>query len=308
MKKTLILIFLSISFLILSKGVYASGITSNLSGSVSPTINYITLDKGSNELENITYYNTSSVNELVYLYSMNFMTNINGNVTFSYRSVKGSSDLWVSFVKNSYLVYPHSKIDIPVYIKVPSYAIPGGHYVSVFFQVSSEGALTNSNVGVISRIAALFFININGNIFYNAEISSSVFNAPYWHIGSFYFPLFYIRKYTIVNIIYNKGNTYIDSLGNINIVNSYTNNRKSYTLPEHLILQGVARKLQTEINNHALNFGKYKITSTVFYGFKQNSKNGFIIFVFPLYVIFLLTGFLLLVILVVYKFIKKVKA
>lgn len=301
MRKFLIitlLVIILITNVKIARDSYASFTHPNLNETIYPSLNTITLDRGSLVTEHVTFYNNTKTSVLIKVYAQNFGTvGLNGNTTFFVDKSRLASASWFSFPNLNYSVPPKGTIDIPIKIKIPLNAAAGGHYVTVFFQ-SSNIQKSNSNVGVISRLGSLFFITINGNIFYNSKINDISLESNVPHFANFYFPLFNISSINTKTIVQNLGNTYINEHGYLKIQNTGGGGGKSFSLPEHLILQNEKRILDKNIG-YNFNIGAYKISSTLIYGYNQRSISIRNIYVIPIYLIILLTfllGFCILII------------
>ncbi len=297
--KAVLVIFI-IVFLILPKDSYAQGVNAKLQETIYPSLNNITLDKGSLVTKYVTFYNNTLFPMAIKVYAQNFGTvGLNGNIAFFIDKSALSSSSWFSFKNLNYAIPPKSRINIPVYIKVPLNAIPGGHYVTVFFQ-SLSIERSNSNVGVIPRLGSLFFITINGNIFYNSRINNVSLESNIPHFSNFYFPLFNIPSINTRTVVQNLSNTYINEHAYLKVQSLSEDKVESFNLPQHLILQNEKRILNKNIG-YNFNIGAYKISSTLLYGYNQRSKDITSIYVIPIYLIILLTLLLGFCILVVVK-------
>lgn len=286
---TLLLLFITVN--IFATKSYAQGVTS-LNEAISPSLNTITLDKGSFVRDYVTFYNNTLFPMAIKVYAENFGTvGLNGNTSFFIDKSTLSASSWFSFKKLDYAISPKSNIKIPIYIKVPLDARSGGHYVSVFFQ-SLSIEQSNSNVGIVPRLGSLFFITIGGNINYNSRINSVSIKTNIPHFSNVYFPLFNISNINIKTIVQNLGNTYINEHGYLNVQNMLRDNSKSFNLPAHLILQNEKRALDKNIS-YSFNMGSYRISSTMIYGYNQKSKNITVIYIIPMSIIIVLLIFLI---------------
>jgi len=81
---------------------------------------------------------------------------------------------WISFPEETTFRRDETK-DIPFSIKIPKDAEPGSHYASIFVQQKS-GDVEGSSVGTISRVGALIFIKVAGDIKEDGKIID--FNVP----------------------------------------------------------------------------------------------------------------------------------
>ena len=77
---------------------------------------------------------------------------------------------WFTLEKSEIVIPAKSTEQIVVLITVPSDALPGGHYASVFFEPVPGRGLKNTVSYTTSQVGALFAINVPGDIKFDALI------------------------------------------------------------------------------------------------------------------------------------------
>lgn len=159
-------------------------------------------------------------------------------------------------------------IFIPVKISIPQFAPPGGHFLAIW---TGSGAPKKEagQVGIVSRVASLVFINVRGNAIYKADVLKFEAKRIVWN-----FPIKFF--YTVKNT----GNTYLRPTGYIDIKNIF--GKLVASLPinpkEYQILPNTERLLETEWQGKFA-FGIYKAVFNMSYG-ENNSLNFNYWFVF----------------------------
>ena len=197
---------------------------------------------------------------------------------------------------------PYETLHFPIDIKVPNNAYPGGHYVAVFFQ-KVNSLNKNQSIGVVSRIGALFFLSVGGNVYYNAKLTGIDLKSNVPHLGNFYFPLISMNNFDVISTVENIGNDYIIENGIIYLEKSNNQKKTISNIPQHIILQKEKRKIMSNVKE-SLSFGQYSIYSSIKYGYNQGSIDSKSIVILPIYLI-ILTSVAILFILYIITFKRK---
>lgn len=79
---------------------------------------------------------------------------------------------WMTLEKGPLDLQPGERREIPIEIKVPSDASPGGHYASIFFSDQPEAGAGPAQVTIGSRIGILVLLRIQGAINESGTIAS----------------------------------------------------------------------------------------------------------------------------------------
>lgn len=150
-------------------------------------------------------------------------------------------------------------IGIPVRINIPQSAPPGGHFLAIWVG-SGTPKKEEGQVGIVSRVGALVFINVRGNAIYKADILK--FEAKRF---AYNFPV----KFSY--LIKNEGNTYITPKGYLEIKNIF--GKEVASLPvnpkEIQILPNSTKAIETEWRGNFA-FGVYKAVFNMNYGENNN--------------------------------------
>lgn len=252
MKKLLILFIISITFV-----SFANALT------VGPAKIEFTADKGNTLTFNLFIRNDSDWDSKYYL-SIEGFADVQGERKFFENPPERD---WVEVQKEVFLKSKED-IQIPVKINIPQSAPPGGHFLAIWVG-SGAPKKEPGQVGIVSRVASLVFINVRGNAIYKVDVSK--FNAKriVWN-----FPV------KFAYLIKNEGNTYITPKGFIDIKNIF--GKEVAILPvnpkEYQILPNTEKLLETEWQGKFA-FGIYKAIFNMNYG-ENNSLNFNYWFVF----------------------------
>ncbi|MFH1536225.1 MAG: hypothetical protein ABIC96_04130 [Patescibacteria group bacterium] len=141
---------------------------------ISPSTIKQNLDPGQTIIGTIGITNGS-------LTPINFKTSIQDYAVFdtngtpnllpsNYPDKKHSASSWLIITPDTFAVLPHEKGILNYYLQVPLDARPGGHYAAVTF-TPYDKASSESGAIVQERIAALFYISINGEIEEQARVN-----------------------------------------------------------------------------------------------------------------------------------------
>lgn len=168
---------------------------------------------------------------------------------------------WVELQKEVFLKSKED-IQIPVKINIPQAAPPGGHFLVIWVSTGAPQKEAGQ-IGIVSRVGALVFINVKGNAIYKASISK--FNAKRI-VWSFPVKFSYLVK--------NEGNTYITPKGFLDIKNIFGKEIASLPVnPRELqILPNTKKELETEWKGKFA-FGIYRAFFDMNYG--ENNRLNF---------------------------------
>ncbi len=212
--------------------------------------------------------------------------------TTSFRMAK-----WITVEPSRFTIAANSERIIQVAIKVPKNAEPGGHFASVI--VRRSGTETAGGASVETRIGTLILMRVSGDVKEGLGVESFNTQESYAQYGPVKFDL----------RLKNSGNVHLQPRGSIVINNMFGKKVAEIPLSNPNVLPGAIRKSVTEWTEKNL-IGRYTATLVAQYG--QTSSTGdqktlsattsFI--VFPLYLIWVTLG----IIVVVYLLITQRKA
>ena len=140
-------------------------------------------------------------------------------------------------------------------IRVPFNAEPGGHYASIYAQVSPtlDNAQTGSYVG--QKIGALILLRVAGPVTEKASIVTFTMVKSVYSKGPVSFDL----------RIKNEGTVHLRPAGVIAVTNMFGKKVADITIPQKDVLPGAIRHTTTTWSN-TLDFGKFTATLLAYYG------------------------------------------
>jgi len=278
---------------------------------ISPPIVELDLNKGDVVSQSIKLLNDSDVAQTYYLAVQRFIAAPSGDGTPEFIEETASLGLasWMILPYDNIKVEAKATTEIPLMIKIPANAPPGGHYAALFVGTEKPQA-EGSQVGLTQRIGTLFLVRIAGNVKEAAAITQ--FSTDKKSYSSL--PVEFTT--TIANL----GNVHIKPKGNIVIRNMV--GRKAAVLPINPkggnILPdsdrtftsswtksyedmakggGFWAKYKEQRDNFA--FGKYTAEVTAVYGSNKVAKATTSFWVFPIYVIVVQLIFWIIIILLI---------
>lgn len=199
---------------------------------------------------------------------------------------------WVEIEKKVFLKAGDST-NVPVKIKVPENAPPGGHFLVIWFGTAS--AEVKEGIGVGVRVGSLIYINVTGNVI--EKISVKNFQAPKIAFG---FPVKF--RYSILN----EGNTYVRPTGDIEIKNIFGRlvaNLKVNS-KEAQILPGKSKDFE-DVWENTFAFGSYKAVYRIQYGENKELNFNYWFFMFPVKIFVLTVVILAFAIFILPRLIRK---
>ncbi|MCL4392955.1 hypothetical protein M1145_02345 [Patescibacteria group bacterium] len=273
MKKWILLLALSFFIIIIPAiQIFAQNLKNSIT--ISPVVSNITLNKGEHYISSIYVTNNSNTPQKIDITVSAFKEQGTTNhPQFSQKiNAESTSRKWILIQKYA-ILYPFKNTKIPYTINVPANASPGGHYLSIMVQRSSN---TTHNK-IIQSLGSLIILTVNGrlistgfiknfsatkNIYFNNPIN---FNLKFSNTGNVqYAPFGFI---TVKNIF---GNTVlvtpINQKRSLTLKNStrlYTKTIDIHNILDQIGLFNVTLNLTYGINGHFVNTQ----TSSTFYYF-----------------------------------------
>lgn len=156
------------------------------------------------------------------------------------------------------------KIAIPIQIKIPSNASPGGHYAAVI--ISNEPDRTQKDVGgarVVSRLGALFFVRVKGEAKEDGVLKEIRVAGPsrwFYEKGPFTFEM----------LFENSGTVHLVPYGQIRVTNLFGETVGEVPVDAYFSLPGSLRYRQVEWQSGFL-LGRYTATAHLFRGYKNSN-------------------------------------
>jgi hypothetical protein len=164
------------------------------------------------------------------------------------------------------LLNPKQIENLPVTIKVPMNASPGGYYGVIRF-TATPPELDGNGVSLSASLGALVLLKVNGNVKENLSIEEFSMNSP-GKSGS----LFESTPLQFVERIKNTGNMHEQPTGQITITDMFGKKvaTVNINLPPRNILPQSIRKFEQSLDSSVLGdkklFGKYTAELRVTYG------------------------------------------
>ena len=158
---------------------------------------------------------------------------------------KDSLQNLIDFMKRPFDLLSGKEIQVPVTIKLPKDAAPGGRYGSVVwtFKVANNvGEAAPANVALESRIASLYFVRVEGESNEQGQLASfGVFNdAPRVAQPSSSTPLRFQVSYE------NKGDVHLDPYGRITVSGMLSSPKVLFVDP-WAVLPGATRMREVDL-------------------------------------------------------------
>ncbi len=190
---------------------------------------------------------------------------------------------WITIDKGPFTLLPGQRMEIPMTIKVPANADPGGHYAALFFnQDAADTAVDTSGVKVNVKVGMNILLRVNGDVVESAQLSS--FTTKDGKSGYSRLPVEFTARVT------NNGNMHVRPIGTLTVRNLFggTTVTIPFNATQGAVLPSSARKydvmwdketpteastffneFKSEWNNFAL--GPYTAELALTYG-AQNDK------------------------------------
>lgn len=193
----------------------------------------------------------------------------------SMSSPRFSAASWITMPYDRMAVAAQNKVSVPVSIKVPHDARPGGRYVAVYFEPTAGNYRTTENdeevaTSIAPRIASLIYIRVKGDAFEKAIISR--FFATYF------------QEYGPIKLqteILNRGDFHIRPKGVITVIDMFGGLVDQASIKEHNIFPEVSRSYENTLGKKWM-FGRYKIDIAAAYGDRGQALTRFIyVWIFP---------------------------
>lgn len=164
------------------------------------------------------------------------------------------ASLWINAPRKFFLIEGNQSTKVPVEIKIPDDAVPGGHYAVVVFGIESVGLQDDSGVQVNREVGAVALINVPGDTVESVKVNNS---------GEF--KLSFGGLFDIEQEIINNGNTHVLPVIETIIYDGNGNKVESFTQPIRLLLPNTKRKIANSWDSKKY-FGRYSAETTVTYG------------------------------------------
>lgn len=176
------------------------------------------------------------------------------------------------------LMEPREVKDLPVVIRVPANAAPGGYYGVVRF-TATPPELEDTGVSLSASLGSLILLRVNGAAKEGLEIAEFSMNN-----GGKATTLFESTPITFVERLKNTGNIHEQPAGQIAITDMFGNKigNVNVNLPPRNILPASIRKFEQKLDNTIIGdkmlFGRYTANLLVTYGSNKQTVSSSIVF------------------------------
>ena len=180
---------------------------------------------------------------------------------------------WVSPLPKL-LLKPRQVQDLPVTIKIPADAAPGGYYGVVRFTASAP-ELEDTGVSLSASLGALILLKVNGAAKESLTIEEFSINT-----GGKSRTVFETTPLTFIQRLKNTGNIHEQPAGQVTITDMFgkTVAAMNINLPPRNILPQSIRKFEQKLDSSVLGnkklFGKYTATLNVTYGANKQTVSS----------------------------------
>ncbi len=210
---------------------------------------------------------------------------------------------YIYFEDKEILLEHGQRVKVPIKISLPKDINPGGLYTSVLVSVSNpsldnSGQSKKNKVEVITRLACLFFVRVKGDVLEKGEL------ADFKSLKKFYQkePISFFLAYK------NEGNVHLLPYGIIEIRNIFGRKVDVLEIDPWYVLPDSLRSREIEWNKKGFLMGLYKANLLLNRGYKDivDSKE-IVIWVIPWQIVLVGSASLVLVLLVLFAGVLKIK-
>ncbi|MCL2038584.1 DUF916 domain-containing protein [Candidatus Saccharibacteria bacterium] len=229
---------------------------SNVSISISPSTQRLTLDPGQTQTAEITVINSGDTPYQVRVYAAPYQVapDYSRNIFDDPATAHSQIYRWISFANQSdsldeaasFTLAPNARRTIEFTITIPASVPAGGQYAGIMAEVIPPADA--SGVVAVRRVASLLYANINGNTIERGTVIERTWQGRYQS-----------RNVNTSLIIENSGNTDFDAESRLLITNFFGKTVGEITEPAKLIFPGTSRRFELNWQSKGP-FGIYKLT------------------------------------------------
>jgi hypothetical protein len=270
--------------------------------SITPALIDETLDPGSEMKFTLKIENLNSAEQKFYLFTRNISGTNNGVPIFADSNLeKTGYELadWIKLPLSELVLGPNQSQSIDFIISVPPDAPPGGHFGGIFVSVDAP-QIESSGAAVGYQVANIIDIRVNGDIKESGEIRQ--FSTSRFLYGS--------QNVTFGVRIQNTGNVLIRPTGPLEVRNMLGNivGNVMFNTSQFGVFPGETKDfMDIEWKGDSIGFGRYEaILSPGYgdYGSKKTMSSTVSFWILPMNIIGPALGALLVIILLVFVFVK----
>lgn len=157
------------------------------------------------------------------------------------------------------------RISVPITIDIPTDAQPGGLYGSIIISTkpvvnsdSLDSVSAKGSVVIVSRLASLFFVRVNGAVKEEGKLASLSTDKKYYTQPDI----------TIKSLFENSGNIYLNPYGLLRVENIIGTNIDEVKIDPYFVMPGSTRQNEVAIKRPVM-FGRYKVTLQLNRGYEN---------------------------------------
>lgn len=172
-----------------------------------------------------------------------------------------------------FVLHHGERIALPIAIRIPQSAQPGGLYGAVIFSARpvDSKASGSANIQAVSRLASLFFVRVNGEVEENGRLTD--FSSG---------KLFYFGGPVVFEFNYrNSGSVYLNPYGILKVTDIFGRETYAKIISPYFVLPGAIRQQKETLDRRSL-WGAYRATLQLNRGYgNQIDQKSFYFFVLP---------------------------
>jgi hypothetical protein len=226
---------------------HAGAASANQQLEITPTAIIQSFDKGASQAETLQVINPGSSSYDIKIYATPF--SVTGeDYKQNFNKIPGAEDVstWFSFPSSTYHIDPNQTVNIPYFINVPSNALAGGHYATVFVETQNKANV--NGVVIHDRLGSVAYLTVNGPV-------KTAGNFLSWNAS------FLQRPDLTANLrVQNTGAVHFQTTINAVVKDIFGSTRLTY-YSTHEILPQTIRKMPV-VWNKTPSFGLFRISGT----------------------------------------------
>lgn len=243
---------------------------------ITPALTQLEVDPGDQQVLDITIYNRSQASQAVRVYTRNFSPKgIEGELTFADdNTMSYAAANWLHLSQSELLIPANQSETITVQLIVPPQAEPGGKYASVMFEQippDSTSGLRDSRVNVATRMSALIFLTVSGDVIEAGQVLSATSDGQCSNVVCGLSAPSFVDKGPInfQFIFSNTGNVHVRPRGYIRIT-QFGREVAKLTVDDRAVLPNSQRRFEVIWQRNVL-AGPYQAELHLTYGSKNHT-------------------------------------
>lgn len=227
--------------------------------SISPVTFNLTANAGDTLKEVIKVRNDAAITQFITISAENFVAvGEEGQVGLTEDDTSYSLAKWLNFENTEYSLKPGQEVQVAFNIRVPFNAEPGGHYASVYAQISPTNPTDVSGSRVGQKIGSLLLLRVAGDVKEGASIAS--FQAAKHESGK---PIVFDVRAK------NEGSVHIHPIGFVAVTDIFGKKVGDVQVVDQNVFPGAVRHMEATWEKPPF-FGRYTANLLMYYG--QNNQ------------------------------------